>query len=147
MGRVFKGRAILPGKLEGEALVSQIGFNTLASFGESMFAEAEVAMCSDQNNKELFGKKLTGKIICLPKTIGSTSAGAVWERLAQLDIAPKAMLFSEHIDSLAAAGLVLAEVWVEKRIYCVDQLGDEFLRYVKDGDTIVIREDGTVIVI
>jgi uncharacterized membrane-anchored protein len=31
-----------------------------------------------------------------------------------------------------------------KRIVTVDQLGDEFLESVKDGDRIVIREDGTV---
>jgi hypothetical protein len=54
------------------------------------------------------------------------------------------MLFSRQIDSLAAGGLIVADVWAGKRIYSVDQLGDEFLESVKDGDLIVIREDGTV---
>jgi len=124
--------------------VTRMGFNTYASFSTSMHTQAETAQCSDSGNQELYAKNLTDKIICLPKTIGSTSAGAVWPRVAQMGIAPKAMLFSQQIDSLAAAGLVVADVWVGKRIYAVDQLGDEFLESVEDGDRIVIREDGTV---
>jgi hypothetical protein len=54
------------------------------------------------------------------------------------------MLFSEPIDSLAAAGLIVADEWAGIRICTVDQLGDEFLQTVKDGDRIVIREDGTI---
>jgi predicted aconitase with swiveling domain len=63
-----------------------------------------------------------------------------------MGIGPKAMLFSEHIDSLAAAGIILADVWNGKKIVAVDQLGDEFLQYVKDGQTIQIKTDGTIIV-
>jgi len=121
-----------------------MGFNTYASFLRSMYAQADTAECSDSSNQELYGKNLTDKIICLPKTVGSTSSGAVWQKVAQLGIAPKAMLFSQEIDSLAAGGLVVADVWAGKRIYAIDQLGDEFLASVKDGDRIVVREDGTV---
>lgn len=146
MSRSFKGRAILPGNLEGEALVTHVGFNAYASFYTSIHTQVETAQCADSDNQELYGKNLTGKIVCLPKTIGSTSAGAVWQRVAQMGIAPKAMLFSQQVDSLAAGGLVVADVWAGKRIVTIDQLGDEFLESVKDGDRIVIREDGTVII-
>ena len=78
--------------------------------------------------------------------MGSTSSGATWPNVAQLGIAPKAMLFSQKIDSLAAGGLVVTDVWAGKRIYAVDQLGEEFLQVVNDGDRIVIKEDGTVTV-
>jgi len=142
--RSFKGRAILPGNLEGEALVTHVGFNAYASFSTSIHTRVEAAQCADSSNQELYGKNLTDKIICLPKTTGSTSAGAVWQRVARMGVAPKAMLFSQQIDSLAAGGLIVADVWVGKRICAVDQLGDEFLESVKDGDRIVIREDGTV---
>ncbi len=146
MSRLFQGRAILAGNLEGKALVTRGGFNSLASFYKSLLTGAARAICSDQDNKDLYGKDLTGKIICLPQTIGSTSAGATWDLVAHVGIAPKAMLFSRPIDSLAAAGLVLAEVWAGKRIVAVDQLGDEFLEYVQDGCKITIQEDGAVIV-
>jgi len=51
------------------------------------------------------------------------------------------------IDSLAAAGAVLADVWVDGvTMPVIDSLGDEFLDYVKDGMTVEIKTDGTVIV-
>jgi hypothetical protein len=40
------------------------------------------AVCSDQDNAELFGRDLKDKIVCLPISIGSTSAGATWDRVA-----------------------------------------------------------------
>jgi len=144
VGKSFKGRAILPGNLEGEVLVTHVGFNAYASFYTSIHTQVEMAQCADSSNQELYGKNLTDKIICLPKTIGSTSAGAVWQRVARMGVAPKAMLFSQQIDSLAAGGLIVADVWAGKRIVTVDQLGGEFLESVKDGDRIVIQEDGTV---
>jgi predicted aconitase with swiveling domain len=146
MSQVFKGRAILAGNANGKALVTHSGFNSLASFYKSMLIGANQAICSDQDNRELFGKVLTDKIICLPKTIGSTSAGATWDKIAQMGIAPKAMLFSQQIDSLGAAGLVIAEVWCDKRIFVIDQLGDALLECVKEDQTVFIIDDGTVIV-
>jgi uncharacterized protein len=147
MSQIFNGRAILAGETNGEVLVTHTGFNSLASFYRSMLTEAKQAVCGDQDNKELFGKVLTGKIICLPKTIGSTSAGATWDKIAQMGIAPKAMLFSRHIDSLGAAGLVIAQVWSNTRIIVIDQLGDDFLEYVHNDQTVSIKQDGIVIVL
>jgi predicted aconitase with swiveling domain len=146
VSRTFRGRAILPGNLEGEGLVTDRGFNTYASFYTSIHVQMDTARCADSGNQELYGKTLTDKIICLPKTTGSTSAGAVWQRIARMGVAPKAMLFSQQIDSLAAGGLIVADVWAGKRIVTVDQLGDEFLESVKDGDRIVVRQDGTLTV-
>jgi hypothetical protein len=57
------------------------------------------------------------------------------------------MLFSKPIDSLAAAGSILASVWLpDAKMPVVDSLGEEFLEYVKDGMSITIEEDGTVTV-
>ena len=57
------------------------------------------------------------------------------------------MLFSNPIDSLAAAGAVLADVWLEDvQMPVVDCLGEEFLDYVKDGMTVTVKEDGLVVV-
>ena len=47
---------------------------------------------------------------------------------------PACLLFSNPIDSLAAAGAVLADVWLDNvRMPVVDSLGQEFLDYVQDG--------------
>jgi len=60
---------------------------------------------------------------------------------------PACMLFSKPIDSLAAAGSILASVWLEGiNMPVVDSLGEEFLNYVKDGMMISVGADGRVIV-
>ena len=59
---------------------------------------------------------------------------------------PACMLFSKPIDSLAAAGTVLADVWLDDvNMPVIDSLGDEFLDYVKDGMNIVVQEGGKIL--
>jgi uncharacterized protein len=144
MGEIFKGRPVLAGECSGEALVSHTGFNTLASYQMSVILRKKQADCGDQNNPDLYKKIMTGKILCLPQTIGSTTGGLIIQTVAKMGSSPMAMLFSEHIDSLAAAGVILADIWESKRIFVVDQLGSAFLEKVKDGDRIQIHTDGTV---
>jgi hypothetical protein len=61
---------------------------------------------------------------------------------------PACMLFSKPIDSLAAAGSILASVWLpDVKMPVIDSLGDEFLDYIKDGMQVTVSEDGTVKVI
>ena len=146
MGKEFKGRPVIAGDIKGEAVVSRQGVNTLATFQKSALKKKKEVICSDQNNSDIYNKLLTGKILCLPKTIGSTTGGMVLHTVSALGIAPAAMLFSESIDSLAAAGVILADVWTDSTIVAVDRLGDEFLNYVQDGMQITVASDGTVTV-
>ncbi|MBO7162167.1 MAG: DUF126 domain-containing protein [Clostridia bacterium] len=143
----FKGRVITPGEVTAEAVVTTEGFNTLASLQMALqFGDKEVK-CGDQSNKQLYGKPLLGKALCLPQTIGSTTGGLVLYCACSMGKSPACLLFSNHIDSLAAAGAVLADVWVEgASMPVIDCLGDEFLDYVKDGMKITVKEDGTVVV-
>lgn len=142
----FKGRAVVPGSVKAEALVSSGGFNTLASFQKSLMFGDKKATCSDQNNPDLFGKPMFGTALCLPQTIGSTTGGMVLYCAAALGRQPACLLFSKPIDSLAAAGAILADVWTDASMPTVDSLGDEFLEYVKTGSTVTVAEDGTVTV-
>ena len=143
--KTFNGRPILSGALEGPATVSRIGFNTLSTYKAVMFGGVtDKAVCSDGDNKDLYGKDITGAIICLPQTIGSTTGGFVLMGVAKLGLAPKAMLFANHVDSLAIGGLLMADLWMEKRIVAVDLLGQDFLDAVNTGDPVKVHEDGTV---
>lgn len=142
----FKGRPISGGEWKGEAVVSHGGVNTLATFQKSALKNAKQVIVSDQNNPDIFGLNITGKALCLPITIGSTTGGLVIQTVCAMKIAPAAFLFSEHIDSLAASGIVLARIWEDSDVIAVDMLGDEFLQTVKTGDSIEIKSDGTVIV-
>lgn len=142
----FKGRPVVAGSCTAPALVSHGGFNTLASFQNALqFGDKEVK-CGDQNNADLFGKSMLGKALCLPQTIGSTTGGMVLYCAKAMDKNPKCLLFSEHIDSLAAAGAVLSAVWTDEPMVTIDCLGQEFLDYVKDGMKITVAQDGTVTV-
>ncbi len=143
----FKGRVVTPGTTTAEAVVTHGGFNTLASLQAALQYGDKTAKCGDQNNPDLYGKPLAGKALCLPQTIGSTTGGLVIYCACAMERQPACMLFANHIDSLAAAGAILADVWIDKiTMPVVDCLGDEFLEYVKDGMTITVKEDGVVVV-
>lgn len=140
----FKGRVIVPGTCSAEALVSHGGFNTLASYQTPMLLGDKQVKCSDQNNTDLYKQSMIGKALCLPMTIGSTTGGMVLYTVCALGKQPACMLFSETIDSLAASGAILGDVWTEAKMPVVDRLGQEFLDYVKTGMTITVKEDGVV---
>ena len=143
----FAGRVIAPGTVTAPALVSHGGLNTLASFQGALQFGDKKATCGDQNNADLYNKVMAGTALCLPQTIGSTTGGLVLYCACAMNRKPACMLFSKPIDSLAAAGSILASVWLpEVQMPVIDSLGDEFLEYVKDGMTITVKEDGTVCV-
>ena len=142
----FKGRIVTPGTTTATAVVTHEGFNTLASLQMALQFGDKQAKCGDQNNKELYGKPIAGAALCLPQTIGSTTGGLVLYCACAMKRQPACMLFSKPIDSLAAAGAVLSSVWLDDvNMPVIDNLGDEFLDYVKDGMTVTIEEDGTVV--
>lgn len=145
--REFKGRIVTPGTVTAEAVVSKQGFNTLASMQMALQFGDKQTKCGDQNNPDINGKPLCGKALCLPQTIGSTTGGLVLYCACAMERQPACMLFANHIDSLAAAGAVLADVWVDGiTMPVIDCLGDEFLDYVQTGMTVTVKEDGTVVV-
>ena len=143
----IKGRVVAPGTVTAPAVVSHYGFNTLASLQGALQFGDKKATCGDQNNPELHGRELAGKALCLPQTIGSTTGGLVIYCACAMGRQPACMLFSNPIDSLAAAGSILASVWLEDaQMPVIDSLGEEFLNTVKTGMTVTVKEDGTVCV-
>jgi uncharacterized protein len=144
----FKGRVVASGTTSAKALVSHNGLNTLASFQKALQFGDKKATCGDQNNSDIYNKEMAGKALCLPRTIGSTTGGLVLYCACALGRQPACMLFSEPIDSLAAAGAILSDVWLnDSPMPVVDCLGEEFLQYVKDGMEINVKENGLVEVI
>ena len=145
--KTIKGRMIVPGTVTAEAVVSHGGLNTLASFQKALQFGDKKATCGDQNNPDLYGKQMAGKALCLPQTIGSTTGGLVIYCACSLKRQPACMLFSKPIDSLAGAGVILADVWLDDvKMPVVDSLGEEFLEYVKDGMQVSVAENGEVTV-
>lgn len=145
MSKKFKGRVVVPGTITANALVSHVGLNTLASFQNALQFGDKEAKCGDQNNKDLFKKPMAGAALCLPQTIGSTTGGFVLYCACAMERQPACMLFSQPIDSLAAAGAILQDIWLEnKSMPVIDSLGDEFLNYVEDGMEVSVKENGVI---
>ena len=141
----FHGRVVAKGTVSAPALVSHGGLNTLASFQKALQFGDKKATCGDQNNPDLYGKQMAGTALCLPRTIGSTTGGLVLYCACSMHRQPACMLFSEPIDSLAAAGAILQDVWLDDvSMPVVDCLGEEFLNYVGDGMTVTVKENGVV---
>ena len=140
----FQGRVIVPGECRAEALVSRGGFNTLASYQMALMFGDKQVKCGDQNNPDLYKKPMLGKALCLPMTIGSTTGGMVLYTACALGKAPACMLFSKPIDSLAASGAILGDVWTDNPMPVVDSLGDDFLNSVETGMSVTIGANGLV---
>ena len=144
----FKGRVIFPGYYKGVAVVSHYGVNTLASFQTSaLIPFSKKIIVGDQNNPDLYKKNITGKALVLPQTIGSTTGGMVIQTVAVRDLSPKVWLFTDSIDPLAASGVILSNVWNDVGLIAIDRLGIDFLEAVKTGDTIEVKDDGTVTIL
>ncbi len=111
--KTFKGRVVAPGNITAPALVSRQGLNTLASFQKALMFGDKNATCGDQNNSDLYKKPMAGKALCLQQTIGSTTGGLVLYCACAMKRQPACMLFSLPIDSLAGAGAILQDVWLD----------------------------------
>lgn len=144
--KTFKGRVVVGGEVTARAMVSHTGFNTLASLKTAGSFINRKAVCGDQNNAELYQKALAGTALCLPETIGSTTGGMVLFSAGKLGSGPACMLFSRRADTLALSGAVLLANWSDHPMVLIDELGDEFLNTVKEGQTIQTKPDGTVII-
>ncbi len=140
----FQGRVVIPGQVKAKALVTKSGFNTLASFQKSLMFNDKKATCSDQNNQDLYKKKMARKALCMPQTIGSTTGGMVLYCACDMGASPACLLFSNTIDSLAAAGAILSDIWTDINLPTIDNLGQDFLNYVKDGMTVEVLDGGIV---
>ena len=143
----FKGRVLASGNYKGKVVVSRQGVNTLATFQKSALMNKKEVIASDQNNSDIFFFFITGVALALPMIIGSTTGGMVLQVICSMKINPACLLFSEPIDSLAAAGVVLAKVWENSDIIVIDKLGEEFLKTINTDDEIEVKEDGTVTIL
>ena len=144
MTKTFKGRPLLPGNIEETAEVSHVGFSPSASYVDIIFKGSKSGVIKDHENKDLYNRDIKGKILCLPQSIGSSAGACMMMAAAKADATPKVMLFANHVDSISACGLIMADNWLDKRIIAVDMLGQEFLDTVKTGQRVKVSEDGTV---
>ena len=145
--KIFRGRPALKGDATGPAAVTKLGFNATATYMEVAFSGSKSGACKDHDSN-LYNVDLADTILCIPQSIGSSAAACTYMAVVEAGIAPKAILFANPIDSVAACGLIMAYYWSDKRpIIAIDNLGAEFLDAVANGDQVEVSSDGTVKVI
>ena len=120
----FKGRVLVGGAAEGEAVV----VDSISFYGD-VDPETGAIISS--------GRSVSGRILVARRSRGSTVGSYVIYALARNSVAPKAIIIGEA-EPIIVAGCVLASIPL------VDRLPDEFFETVTDGSIIRVSLDGTV---
>lgn len=126
MPDLYRGRSICDGLVEGEALVTEQGISFLGG------VDPETGLITEVDH-ELFGGKVTDKILVIPGLKGS--AGALWIiiRLAKNGKGPKAIIIPKA-DTILVGAVIMGS------ISTVDSLPVNPFNIFKTGD--LLKVDG-----
>ena len=131
MGEKLTGRCVVPGKCEGDVMVSAqpIGF-----WGG---VDPETGCINDPRH-ELFGQSITGKVLVFPTGKGSTVGSYTVYRMKKNNMAPAAIV-NKQIDTIVAVGCIISE------IPCVDKID---ISNIKTGQRLIVNgSEGTIEII
>lgn len=126
----LRGRALVAGRVEGEALVSKQPI----SFYGGVDPETGIIL---ERNHSLQGFKLAGKILVFPYGKGSTVGSYVLYAMAKYGTAPKAII-NWRAEPVVAAGCILAGIPL------VDGFSLNPAEVLRTGDRVRLLEDGSV---
>ncbi len=105
---ILSGRAIFPGVVRGQALVSQMGISFYGG------VNPETGIITEAGH-DLGGQSIAGKILVFPSGKGSTVGSYILYRLKKNGCAPLAVVNAE-CETIIAVGCIIAE------IPCIDQV-------------------------
>jgi len=100
--KTLKGRAIVPGKRRGKALVSAKPISFLGGIDPDSGKIIE-------KNHDLAGENIKDKILCFPCGHGSTVGSYVLYSLASKGFAPRAIV-NQTADPVVVVGAIIAEI-------------------------------------
>ena len=124
--REYRGRPVVPGYAEGEVVVVE----SISFYGD---VNVDTGVLVD-------GRSIAGKILLARRSRGSTVGPYILYALRRKGKAPKAIILTSKSDPVLVAGAVIAGITL------VDSVPEDVLGFAVDGDRIVVREDGGVIV-
>ncbi len=102
MPELYQGRSIANGIAEGEALVTR---QPLSIFGG---VDPDSGLVKEREH-ELFGVKLSGKVLVMPPLKGSTAGTWILCRLAENGVAPSAIVITSA-DIILTAGAIIGKI-------------------------------------
>ncbi len=102
MPELYQGRSIAGGIAEGEALVTR---QPLSIFGG---VDPDSGLVKEREH-ELFGVKLSGKVLVMPPLKGSTAGTWILCRLSENGVAPSAIVITKA-DIILTAGAIIGKI-------------------------------------
>jgi hypothetical protein len=128
---ILRGRKIVGGRAEGEALVSS---DPVSFYGG---VDPETGVVTERDHA-VEGECVTGRVFVFPTGKGSTVGSYVIYRMKKLGTAPAALVNLET-EAILATGCVISEIPL------VDKIGEEDFRKLRSGMILRINADeGTV---
>ena len=128
---ILKGRKVMGGNAEGEALVST---EPVSFYG----GVDPVSGCVTEPGHCCCGEKITGKVFVFPTGKGSTVGSYVIYRMKKLGTAPAAIINVET-EAILATGCVISDIPL------VDKLDSDPIEAIKTGMRVKVRADDGVV--
>lgn len=117
----LKGRAIVEGRCQAQALVSTKPISFLGGVDPTNGKITE-------KNHDLYGECIKDKVLCFPHGHGSTVGSYVLYSLAKKNLVPKAIV-NQTADPVVVVGAIIADIPM------IDQID---INQIRTGDTVEI---------
>ncbi|MEV6699282.1 DUF126 domain-containing protein [Streptomyces sp. NPDC051453] len=130
---VLRGRGIVPGRVEGEALVSH---ETISGWGGIDPATGTIV----ERRHELYGVCFTGKVLVFPGAKGSSGWSGFFQSTRLMGTAPLAMVFT-NLTTKAALGAIVT------RVPTVTEFDDDPVARIATGDRVEVDADNGLVVV
>jgi predicted aconitase with swiveling domain len=128
---ILKGRKVMRGKAEGEALVSS---ESVSFYG----GVDPVTGCITEPGHCCCGENITGKIFVFPMGKGSTVGSYVIYRMKKLGTAPAAII-NQETEAIIATGCVISDIPL------IDKIEQDPLKVIKNGMYVKVNSDKGII--
>ena len=132
MKRIYKGRKIVRGKVEGQAIVCPDSFSFL---GDVDLETGEIITPSNPNK----GQRLKGKILIFKESKGSSGGCVVLKTLVQKNAAPAALVTVKAPDYNLTEGTILL------KIPFVADFHPKILKEIKTGQYLTVDTNKGII--
>ncbi len=120
----LRGRCVVPGRAEGEALVTK---DRISGWGGIDSRTGTIV----ETRHELRGQSFAGKVLVFPGAKGSSGWSAAFHMTRTLGTAPAAMLFNEMSSKIALGAVVT-------RAPAMTDFDQDPLLHIRTGDWVIV---------
>ncbi|NMG39657.1 DUF126 domain-containing protein [Chelativorans sp. ZYF759] len=130
---VIKGRKVVGGRSEGEALVTT---DTISGWGGINERDGSII----ERLHELHGQSFADKVLIFPGAKGSSGWSAFFHMTRLNGVAPKAMIFNRMTTKIALGAVVT-------RVPAMTECDTDPIETIRTGDWVVVDADAGIITV